>query len=308
MELIVHPRELTRYWVDLAKKMKLERVGIHPVGGMKAHESLKLLMEEMKDPFFREMVDELRGAGIRVGYSFHALSYLLPRELFEEHPEYFRMDQDGKRTTRGNFCFSNEKAREIICNHALRLAEELYGSDEEYDFWLDDATKLSCHCEECKKHSFATHQLRLMNEMVRVMRKKIPGARLSYLAYYEGVAVPEILPEEGVFLEYAPFERYKTPEKFSFSPEYLALISSMVAHFGRENSKVLEYWYDNSIYYRRAGNRLVPFQPNNERIREDFLFYRRLGFERLSSFACNLDDDYRALFGEADFSALLSEK
>ena len=144
-----------------------------------------------------------------------------------------------------------------------------------------------------------------MNEMIVHMRKEIPDANLAYLAYYEGVAVPEVAPAEGIFLEYAPFERYKTPDAFSFSPEYLALIRAMVTHFGKENSKVLEYWYDNSIYFRRAGGKLVSFTPNNNGMREDFLFYRQLGFERLSSFACNLGDDYVALFGDPDFTALL---
>lgn len=305
MELIIHPHELTDRWIELARELRLKRVSLHPEGGMSAHESLQKLLETLKNEDFRKKLDRLTDSGIEIGYEFHALTYLLPRSLFEEHPEYFRVDDKGNRTTWGNFCFSNKEARKIICKNAVKLARELYGSCHEYYFWLDDSTRLSCHCEECKKHSFAHHQLMLMNEIAEEIRKEIPDAKVCYLAYYEGVAVPEdITPHEGVFVEYAPFERYIKPDEFAFDDKYLRLIKDILNFFGKDNSKVLEYWYDNSIYYRRAGNKLVPFTPNNKQIAEDFKFYRDLGFERMCSFACSLCDDYVKLFGNPDFSAV----
>lgn len=306
MELIIHPHELTDRWIELAKKLKLERLSLHPIGGKNAHETLGMLLQTLEDPDFRSRIDRVRAAGIGIGYEFHALSFLLPRSLFETHPEYFRMDAEGNRVTKGNFCFSNKEARRIICENAVELADQLYGSDEEYYFWLDDATKLTCHCEECKKHNFAHHQLTLMNEIAAALQKKRPNARVCYLAYYEGVAVPDgdLRPAKGVFVEYAPFERYTKPDTFAFEGAYLQLVKDILAFFGTENSKVLEYWYDNSIYYRRAGKRLVPFTPNNEQIKADFDFYKKLGFRRLSSFACSLCDEYVSLFGHPDFSAL----
>lgn len=308
-ELIIHPHEITDRWIDVAKKIKLDRLSFHPVGGMSAHETLAQLMTTVKDETFRKQIDKLNDAGIEVGYEFHALSYLLPRELFSEHPEYFRVNDKGERTTWGNFCFSNKKAREIICKNAVDLAKELYGSAHEYYFWLDDAKRLTCHCDECKKHTFAHHQLKLMNEIATELRREIPDAKVCYLAYYEGVAIPEdITPVEGVFLEYAPFERYLEPDTFAFEGEYLELVKNIIEFFGKKDSKILEYWYDNSFYYRRAGNKLVDFNPNNKQIEEDFEFYSELGFEKLSSFACNLCDEYVKLFGDPDFSAVENRK
>ena len=148
--------------------------------------------------------------------------------------------------------------------------------------------------------------MNLMNEIAAALQVKRPNAKVCYLAYYEGVAVldGEIRPTKGVFVEYAPFERYTKPETFAFEGEYLELVKDILAFFGTENAKVLEYWYDNSIYYRRAGKKLVPFTPNNPQIRADFEFYKKLGFRRFSSFACNLCDEYVSLFGHPDFSAL----
>ncbi|MBO5200645.1 MAG: DUF4838 domain-containing protein [Clostridia bacterium] len=305
MELIIHPDELTDRWIEKAKEMKLDRLALHPRGGPAAHESVYDLLDLLESEDFRAKADKLTDAGIELGYEFHALSYLLPRGLFAEHPEYFRMDDKGNRTTWGNFCFSNAEAREIICKNALTLAKALYKSCHEYYFWLDDAMRLTCHCEKCRQNSFAHHQLTLMNEIAAELKKEIPDAKVCYLAYYDGVAIPEeVKPAEGVFMEYAPFERYIKPETFAFEGEYLELVKRLIKFFGEENSKVLEYWYDNSIYFRRAGNKLVPFTPNNEQIKEDFNFYRELGFKRMSSFACNLCDEYAKLFGEPDFSAV----
>ena len=268
MQFIIHPPELTQRWIDLAKKLKIQRISLHPEGGMSAHESLEKMLTTLQDPEFRAKIDQLWDSGIEFGYEFHALSYLLPRDLFATHPEYFRMNDQGERVTKGNFCFSNREARKIICDNAVKLAEQLYRSCDEYYFWLDDATKLTCHCEECKKHNFAYHQLTLMNE------------------------------------EYAPFERYTKPDQFSFDEPYLQLVKDIVKFFGKKDAKVLEYWYDNSIYYRRAGKKLVPFTPNNEQIKKDLVFYRELGFEQMSCFACSLCDEYVSLFGDPDFSAL----
>lgn len=309
MQMIIHPHELTPRWIDLAKKLKLDRVSLHPVGGMSAHETLQNMLATLQDPAFRAKIDRLWDNGIEVGYEFHALSYLLPRELFETHPEYFRMNDQGERVTKGNFCFSNKEAREIICDNAVKLAKELYRSCDEYYFWLDDATKLVCHCPECQKHNFAYHQLTLMNEIAARLRQENPNAKVCYLAYYEGVAIPngDIKPAEGVFLEYAPFERYTKPETFAFEGEYLQLVKDIIAFFGRKDAKILEYWYDNSIYYRRAGKKLVPFTPDNAQIKADLQFYADLGFEQFSCFSCSLCDDYVALFGEPDFSAVMNE-
>ena len=81
MQLIIHPHELTQRWIDLAKKLKIERISLHPVGGMSAHESLQLMLQDLEKPEFLAKIDQLVDSGIEFGYEFHAMSYLLPRDL-----------------------------------------------------------------------------------------------------------------------------------------------------------------------------------------------------------------------------------
>ena len=186
----------------------------------------------------------------------------------------------------------------------MELAKKLYRNCDEYYFWMDDATKLTCHCDACKKHNFAYHQLTLMNEIATELRKENPNAKVCYLAYYEGVAIPigDITPAPGVFVEYAPFERYTKPDQFSWDEPYLQLVKDIVAFFGKKDSKVLEYWYDNSMFSKWTK---LPkaFVPRNDLIPGDLRWYESLGFAHVASFACYLGEDYVNLYGEPDISA-----
>ena len=303
MELLIHPEELSSRWIALAEKHRLKRLSIHPWGGKNAHKTLEDLVSRLETPEYRDMIDTLIDKGIEVGYEFHAASYLLPRDLFEEHPEYFRMNEEGERVADKNFCFSNEDALTLLAKNAAVLAKKLYRSPEDYYFWLDDSRSAGCFCPECRKRSFADHQLNVMNRMLREIRKEIPNARMCYLAYYESLAVPEtVKPDDGIFLEYAPIDRFRDLG-FELVGENLKTLEGLLTFFGSENAKVLEYWYDNSLF-SKWKKPPVAFSPDNDAIRLDYAFYRNLGFPTLSSFACFLGEDYVALYGEPDLSAV----
>ena len=70
----------------------------------------------------------------------------------------------------------------------------------------------------------------------------------------------------------------------------------------QEDAKILEYWYDNSLFsdWKKPPRR---FTPDNSLIRDDIAFYRDKGIPYISSFACYLGKDYEALYGEPDLSA-----
>ena len=303
MELLIHPEELSQRWINLARENGVKRLSIHPWGGKNAHKSLADLLSRLETPEYREMIDTLIDGGVEIGYEFHAASYLLPRELFDEHPEYFRMDEEGNRIADRNFCFSSEEAVEIFSKNAAALAKRLYRSPKDFYFWLDDTRTATCSCPECKKRSFSDHQLNMMNRMLREIRKEIPDARMCYLAYFEALPVPtEVKPDEGIFLEYAPIDRFNG-KGFLLEGENLDTLKGLLDFFGRKDAKVLEYWYDNSLF-SKWKKPPVRFVADNETIRRDYAFYRELGFPTLSSFACFLGEDYLELYGEPDLSAV----
>ena len=93
--LIIHPEELSREWIDRAADAGIDVLGIHPKGGKRAPVYVREMMEMMKTREYRELIDYARERGIEIEYEIHAASYLLPRELFVENPQFFRMNEQG---------------------------------------------------------------------------------------------------------------------------------------------------------------------------------------------------------------------
>ena len=304
LTLLVHSDEFTDKWVDRALKLGATRLSIHPVGGTKAVDSLEDLLKRLADPDFSRRIATARAKGLQVGFEMHAGSWLLPRALFAEHPEFFRMDKNGKRTPWRNFCLSSPAALDIIARRAVELAERLEVPDHRYFFWMDDCKGCLCVCPKCRELSASDQQLVFCNRVVTELRKRWPDAQLCYLAYYDTVSAPTVVrPEKGVFLEYAPLNRDMTkPLAVQDIPEAHSL-QGLLRLFGGRDKYVLEYWVDNSFFshWRKPPKK---FTLANEVAQSDIAWYRRLGFSRFSVFACYLGDDYEALWGEPDISAL----
>ena len=121
--LLIHPEELSRKWIDRMADHGVDVLGLHPVGGGESHRHIEEMLSLLKTDEYRALLDYAVLRGLKVEYEMHAASFLVPRELFDKHPEYFRMDETGTRTPRLNFCFSNPEAMEIALTNAEKLAE-----------------------------------------------------------------------------------------------------------------------------------------------------------------------------------------
>ena len=84
--ILVHPDELSVKWIDRAAYYGIDTVGIHPVGGYRAAETLRELTETLKTAGFRKLVDYALSKVVSVEYEAHAAGYLLDKSLFKEHP------------------------------------------------------------------------------------------------------------------------------------------------------------------------------------------------------------------------------
>ena len=298
--LIIHPEELSRKWVDRMADAKIPTLALHPVGGQAAAKTLRDMLARLSEPDYKALLDYAAERGLKIEYEMHSARYLLPESEFEAHPEWFRMNKDGERSTDYNLCASSEEAIDYVAESAAALAKALYRSTDRYFFWLDDAKDAFCHCERCKSMTPSEQQMKILNRMIARLRRDNPNATLAYLAYVECIKPPvSIKPEEGIFLEYAPFLRnFKKPLSEDAESEP---ILDLLSVFGGEGAKALDYWYDNSLY----SNWTKPpkqFSVEEEVMRADFEFYRSLGFEDFSSFACYLGEDYEELFGDVDIT------
>ena len=304
-QFIVHPNEVSYKRINSLKKAGITSLGIHSEGGVTAYQSLAEMVEFLKTDEIRKMLDYANSIGLEVEYELHAMGYLMPKNLFETNPEYFRVDSSGKRNNDKNFCVSNEEALNIVCENAKKLALSLYGSNDNYYFWIDDGNDIFCHCEKCKKITPSNQALIAINAMLKAIREVKPNAKMAYLAYGDTLLLPTVKPSEGVFLEYAPFEKYtnKTENAEFFIKREFDMVEPLVNYFGENGAKVLEYWYDNSLY-SKWKKPPAKFTLNEELLKKDVAFYKQKGFKYISTFGCFLGDDYDSLYGEVDVTPL----
>ena len=89
---VIHPEELSDTWLERMKQAGLNVLGLHPVGGVHADQSLKDMIEDEFLPEKQALYARARSMGLEIEYEMHALSYLLPRRLFKRHPDWFRMN------------------------------------------------------------------------------------------------------------------------------------------------------------------------------------------------------------------------
>ena len=300
--LLIHPSELSVKWIDRLAEAGIGTLGLHPEGGRDAHLSLERLLALLETPEYRRLLDYAADRGLAIEYEFHAATWLLPRELFASHPEYFRMDDKGNRTAYLNFCRTCDAALEIVAERAAMLAKKLYRSAPRYYFWLDDARSAPCCCEACRELSAADSQLLVMNRILARLHEDNPDAGLAYLAYMDTLTPPtQVKPADGIFVEYAPIDRIKLQPVPPASTDD-ENIRRLLGYFGTKDAKVLEYWYDNSLF---SGWKKPPkkFVPDPVLVRSDCAYYESVGFPYITSFACFLGEDYEQLHGDVDVSA-----
>ena len=300
--MIIHPGELSRKWIDRLADAGVGTLGIHPEGGKDAPKTLEHLLSLLKTPEYRALIDYARSRGLKIEYECHAAGYLMDKSLFTDHPEYFRMNAAGERVSDWNFCVSNADALALFAKRAAELALALYGSDKNFYFWMDDGRGIHCQCPKCRALSPSDQQYIALRAALDEIRRHIPDARLAYLAYIDTITPPTLAHDsDGLFLEYAPFEKYtaKGEDSAVRIERERAMIAPLLDYFGREDAKVLEYWYDNSLF-SRWKKPPARFTLDGKAMSADIRDYRAMGFDSISTFACFLGEDYEELYGEAD--------
>ncbi len=300
--LIAHPEELTKGEIAAFRAAGADVLGLHPVGGNKATSSLENLLLWLKTDKGRRLLSYARSLGLEIEYEMHAASFLVPREMFSSHPEYFR-EANGVRTNDYNFCVSSDEMLRTVANRAAELVSKLDYSSHDYYLWQDDVDGGECGCEKCRTLSASDQSLIVANAIADELRRFDSSARVCYLAYLGTLTPPKsVKPAPGVFLEYAPMKRDRSIpvwEDDNVKRELAALFDV----FEPGEAKILEYWYDNSMFsnWKKPPKK---FTPDNERIAKEIDFYRSLGVGNVTSFACYLGADYEALYGAPDFSAI----
>jgi hypothetical protein len=289
-------------WIDFMKKADLNLLGIH---GFNENGNLPQMEAFIKSDNGKLLIDECRKNNIDIEFETHALHLLLPRELFDEHPGYFRTDRNGIRTNDLNMCFSSEEAFSEIEKNLLSWTEWMKPSTNRYFFWTDDADGGFCYCDKCKKYTESEQALIYENRLLKILRKINPDATVAHLAYNNTGKAPRLVkPENGVFLEYAPIDRDLTKP---MKDEHVRRLAENLEVFPVSTAHVLEYWIDASKFSHWDSNNIVRIPWNREICDSDVKMYSGLGIKSVTSFGAWINGKYLDKFGIAETRQTISE-
>lgn len=294
--LVLHVDDLSTVdWPKLAHENGINTIGTHIFPG----QVLEFIQSESGQAF----LEGCRKYGIDVEHQLHAMSELLPRELFEQDPEMFRMNKEGERVRDFNCCVHSEKALDMIASKAAEFAKLLPASNHRYYFWLDDG-KETCYCPKCREYSVSEQALIIENRMIEAIREVDPQAKLAHLCYYNSMDAPvKVKPADGIFLEFAPIDRnwdYPLTAKETTSllnesgithAQILKYLEDNLKVFPAEDAVILEYWLDVSLFSRWKKPAVqVPW--NREVFESDVETYAGYGLRNVTSFAVYMDSEY----------------
>ena len=251
--------------------------------------------------------------GIDFEYEEHAMTWLLPRDLFAAHPEYFRMDESGVRRNDANGCPCNAEAMEVIKKNAAEFARKYAPSNHRYYTWLFDGGGI-CHCDKCKHLNASDQGLMYENVILEGLRSVDPEAMVAHLAYEATTPAPTcVKPVEGVFLEWAPFyrrwdkplsdrEAIREGQKWSHG-DYLDMLEANLKIFPAETAQVLEYWLDVSqrSNWTKPQKDLGWTPEAKAAFYDDLKTYAGYGIRNITSYGVYIDEAYLDMFKDVSF-------
>ena len=115
------------------------------------------------------------------------LKFKAEKYYFKDHPEYFSMDQNGKRTMNMQLCFSDPGLRKEFTQRFLEYAE-LSGGKGMYSISAQDWPGKFCCCQNCdaleKKYRCTSGpMIDYIIELCGIVKNKYPELLISTLSY-----------------------------------------------------------------------------------------------------------------------------
>jgi len=162
------------------------------------------------DNWRERLTPELQKRGIIIEVGGHGYENFLNAEmengkLFELHPEWFGMDENGKRSPDKHtvFCTSNRDAVDYLLKNVIDYLK-FHPEIEVFDFWPPDMDKWCC-CPECSKTTPEQRHFELVNHVAAELKKQLPKVKLECLAYSRYLTPPEnVKLDPAVLLDFCP--------------------------------------------------------------------------------------------------------
>lgn len=241
----------------------------------------------MWDNWRRALTPELQRRGITIevgghGYENYLNAGMEEGGLFKRHPEWFHLDEAGKRVQNPHavFCTSNSEARQYFILNVVKYLDA-HPEIELFDFWPPDGAKW-CQCSECQALGMPSdRQALLLAEVSAAVHRQHPVVRFETIAYAACVAPPaKAALGPGVLVDFCPirqcFECQIHDPALEPNAAYVVQLRAWLKSFEGDLSIY-------SYYRKYAWQSLPVLLPHY--MQSDLRFYRDLGVRGISSYA-----------------------
>ncbi len=142
--------------------------------------------------------DEMGGSAVTL-YGCHSYFIIVPPEKhYEEHPDWFALKEDGKRS-RSELCLTNPELRKFVIKQVGNDLIARHGKVDNYWLSQNDGGLSGCFCDRCTKERMAhggkdrwsANTIKFTSEIADAVRKDYPDVRIKTLAYTYTQTAPE---------------------------------------------------------------------------------------------------------------------
>jgi hypothetical protein len=262
-------------WIDFTAKARLNRIAFHYTWPAR----------DWYIDLRQKLQPELTERGLEIEAGGHFLSSFLPRNLFAQHPDWFRRNRRGQRVNDFNFDPFNSQALAYLTSHAIDYLLQMPDA-ELYHLWPDDIEGGGWTHDPGKgQYTPSDQSLLVANDLLTRLRRRLPHAHLSFLAYHDTVYPPKIVrPAKGIVYFYAPRERCYAhalnDPRCPLNRRYSQALEHALPAFGAAHTEVFEYYVDEILY-----ENLQP--PLPEVLQQDAQYYHQLGIPALGALMTN---------------------
>ena len=300
-------RGLVVGWGEVSNPQVLDYIDIASKNGIN---TFSIYNADRSSEPWKKFFNRARKEGIDFEFEEHMMTFLLPRDLFETHPEYFRMDKKGNRVKDANGCPSSKACLEVVKENAKDIARRYSPTNDKYYFWMDDGGGI-CHCPACKFLNASDQALLFENAIIEAVKEINPDAKVAHLCYHETLTAPKsVKPHEDIFLEFAPFFRNWSYPLTNLTAKgrtgithkkYLDSLKENLKIFPVETAQVLEYWMDDSLFSEWKPDNLVEVPWKPEVFQSDLQTYASYGIRHIMCYCAYVGPDYVRKFGFPTF-------
>lgn len=239
------------------------------------------------DNWRKEVAPELQKRDITIEVGGHGYQNFLNAEmeggnLFKEHPEWFGIDENGKRAPAHGrvFCTSNPRAVAYLAANVGQYVKDR-PEIQIFDFWPPDGAKW-CQCDRCEAMGSPSNRQAILVGQVRKYLQKIrPDLRLEFIAYAACVTPPESVKlDKDVLIDFCPigqcFEVQINDPASEANSNYVKQLTGLRKGF---DGDISIYSYYRKYAWKSLPN-LIPHY-----MQKDLQFYLTVPVQGISSYA-----------------------